>query len=253
METIEKTKTRIGFITNIDESLANAIRRSSSEIPVLAIEEVEFHKNDSALYDEILAHRIGLIPLKDTRKINETGKCSCNGKGCNKCQIQLTLKAKGPATVYSGSIKGDVGMIYNKIPIVLLDKDQELEFIGFARIGKAVNHAKFSPGLVYYRHISKITIKNSDKANEIIKKLGNHIINPSKGKLKSGEIVYSDKDVDEIESMLEENSDIIKVEPGEDLIFFAESWGQLDPKNIISDAVKSLESNLKEVLKSIKK
>ena len=186
METIEKTKTRIGFITNIDESLANAIRRSSSEIPVLAIEEVEFHKNDSALYDEILAHRIGLIPLKDTRKINETDKCSCNRKGCNKCQIQLTLK-------------------------------------------------------------------NSDKANEIIKKLGNHIINPSKGKLKSGEIVYSDKDVDEIESMLEEDSDIIKVEPGEDLIFFAESWGQLDPKDIISDAVKSLESNLKEVLKSIKK
>ncbi|MEM3112854.1 MAG: DNA-directed RNA polymerase subunit D [Candidatus Pacearchaeota archaeon] len=248
----EKSKNRITLVTDVSESLANAIRRSSSEIPVLAINEIEFHKNDSALYDEILAHRIGLIPLTDTRKINEIEKCSCNGKGCNKCQIQITLKAKGPTTVYSGNLKGDVGIVYDKIPIVILDKDQELEFIGFARLGKSIKHAKFSPGLIFYRHLSKITINNPDKYEEIINKLGNHVISPQKGKVKTGDVIYSNKDVDEIESMFENEKDF-SVEHGEKLVFFVESWGQIDPKDIIINAVKSLESNLKEVLKTIKK
>ena len=47
-----------------NEPLANAIRRSVAEIPVLAVDEVEIFKNDSALYDEMIAHRVGLIPLK---------------------------------------------------------------------------------------------------------------------------------------------------------------------------------------------
>ena len=222
METIEKTKTRIGFITNIDESLANAIRRSSSEIPVLAIEEVEFHKNDSALYDEILAHRIGLIPLKDTRKINETDKCSCNGKGCNKCQIQLTLKAKGPATVYSGSIKGDVGMIYNKIPIVLLDKDQELEFIGFARIGKAVNHAKFSPGFMFYRHATEVReMKNKTE--------GDFIYMPKHDLVQTYERDLID---DFVEIRKKDSTVLAKVCPTEELIIEIESFGQIPAKDI---------------------
>ena len=94
---------------------------------------------------------------------------------------------------------------------------------------------------------------NLNEAEELIKRLGKHMIDAPKGKVKSGDVVYSDKDADEIESMVEEESEIIKVEPGKDLVFYAESWGQLEPKEIIIEAVKSLESNLKEVLKSIKK
>ena len=39
---ISKNKEKIVFETDIGESLANAIRRSVLEIPVLAIDEVEF-------------------------------------------------------------------------------------------------------------------------------------------------------------------------------------------------------------------
>ena len=50
-------------VLDIDESLANAIRRSITEIPVLAIDEVEIYKNDSALYDEMLGLRLAVSTM----------------------------------------------------------------------------------------------------------------------------------------------------------------------------------------------
>ena len=63
-----KEKKKFSFTTDMQIDLANAIRRSVLEIPVMAIDEVEIIKNDSALYDEILAHRIGMIPIASNTK-----------------------------------------------------------------------------------------------------------------------------------------------------------------------------------------
>ena len=81
-------------ISEINEVEANTIRRLMiTETPVMAIDEVEIQKNDSALYDEILAHRLGLVPLKTNPKsyiLSE--KCTCKGEGCAKCQTTLTIR-----------------------------------------------------------------------------------------------------------------------------------------------------------------
>ena len=58
--------------SEISESLANAIRRSVSEVSTLAISEVEIFKNDSALYDEMLAHRVGLVPIVNEHVTDKT-------------------------------------------------------------------------------------------------------------------------------------------------------------------------------------
>ena len=58
METIKKTSEELVFTVDMNVSLANAIRRSAGEIEVLAIDECDIYKNDSALYDEIIAHRL---------------------------------------------------------------------------------------------------------------------------------------------------------------------------------------------------
>ncbi|KAI9687233.1 MAG: DNA-directed RNA polymerase core subunit rpc40 [Bathelium mastoideum] len=51
-------------LTGIDASIANAFRRILlSEIPTLAIEDVFVYDNTSIIADEVLAHRIGLVPL----------------------------------------------------------------------------------------------------------------------------------------------------------------------------------------------
>ncbi|KAF2013322.1 DNA-directed RNA polymeras-like proteines I and III subunit RPAC1 [Aaosphaeria arxii CBS 175.79] len=55
-------------LIGIDTSIANAFRRILiSEIPTLAIEDVFIRQNTSIMQDEVLAHRLGLIPLAGNR------------------------------------------------------------------------------------------------------------------------------------------------------------------------------------------
>ncbi len=47
-----------------DASLANALRRILlAEVPTMAIETVHLFANSSILHDEVLAHRLGLVPI----------------------------------------------------------------------------------------------------------------------------------------------------------------------------------------------
>ena len=51
-------------LIGIDASIANAFRRIlMAEIPTMAIEKVYIYNNTSVMHDEILAHRLGLIPI----------------------------------------------------------------------------------------------------------------------------------------------------------------------------------------------
>ena len=83
----------------ITPAFANALRRIMiSEIPVLAIEWVDFRENSSILFDEVIAHRLGLLPLKfDPEKMNFTEDCRCEGKGCPSCQVAFSLEKAGPS------------------------------------------------------------------------------------------------------------------------------------------------------------
>ena len=52
-------------IVGIDAAIANAFRRILiAEVPTLAIEKVYIHNNTGIIQDEVLAQRLGLIPLK---------------------------------------------------------------------------------------------------------------------------------------------------------------------------------------------
>jgi DNA-directed RNA polymerase I and III subunit RPAC1 len=52
-------------IKGIDASLANALRRILlAEVPTVAIETVYIEVNTSIIQDEVLSHRLGLIPIK---------------------------------------------------------------------------------------------------------------------------------------------------------------------------------------------
>tara|TARA_Y100000310_G_scaffold26446_2_gene25228 strand:- start:5622 stop:6359 length:738 start_codon:yes stop_codon:yes gene_type:complete len=237
---------KLKVVLETNEALANAIRRSCNDIPVIAIDEVEIHKNDSALYDEMLAHRLGLIPLEAGKKLEEYKE---GDKPSAKNQAQLTLKLKGPCMAYSGDFKGELKPIYDKMPIVILDKDQELELIAFARLGKGNKHAKHSPGLVYYRHVSEITVKEIEGAKVILEKIKESLTTPLKN-VKVGDVYKSTLDLDEAENLQDEGS--VEVSAGKEMVMFIESWGQVPSKEIFSEAVKTLGGNLKGFLKALK-
>lgn len=53
------------LMSGVDISVANALRRIMlAEVPTMAIDFVEITTNTTALPDEFIAHRLGLIPLK---------------------------------------------------------------------------------------------------------------------------------------------------------------------------------------------
>jgi hypothetical protein len=52
-------------LVGIDASIANAFRRLLlAEVPTMAIETVFVFNNSSVIQDEVLSHRLGLIPIK---------------------------------------------------------------------------------------------------------------------------------------------------------------------------------------------
>ena len=57
------------LIKGTTPAFMNTLRRTMiEEVPTMAIEDVEFRKNNGILYDEMIAHRLGLIPLKTDLK-----------------------------------------------------------------------------------------------------------------------------------------------------------------------------------------
>ncbi|MBU5689683.1 MAG: DNA-directed RNA polymerase subunit D [Candidatus Aenigmatarchaeota archaeon] len=144
------------LIEGIKPAFAGELRRIMvSEVPTMAIEWVDFHANDSVLWDEIVAHRLGLIPLTfDPKFFNFKDECQCEGKGCTRCQVAFALKKTGPCMVYSGDLKTTddrVKPVFDKIPIVELMEGQELELEAFAELGLGKNHAKWQAAVVGYK------------------------------------------------------------------------------------------------------
>ncbi|MFW5704309.1 MAG: DNA-directed RNA polymerase subunit D [Nanoarchaeota archaeon] len=137
-------------------SVVNAIRRIVlDEVPTFAIEDVEIIANESPLYDETLAHRLGLIPLKtDLKSYNFKENCSCGGVGCALCEVKMALSADEEGYVYSGQIKSDdpqVVPVDEKIPVTKIVKGKKVEANMKAILGKGREHAKWAPAHAYMK------------------------------------------------------------------------------------------------------
>lgn len=141
-------------LKGIPRTYANAIRRLAiSEVPTMAIDEVVILDNSSALYDELVAHRLGLIPLQtDLERYVLPEKCDCNNTlGCSKCRVLLVLDAEAKdrtITVLSKDLVSEdqyVRPISDNIPIVKLAPSQKIKLEAYAKLGKGKEHAKWQP------------------------------------------------------------------------------------------------------------
>lgn len=238
METIKKTEDKLIFTMKMPTSLANSIRRSALRIPILAIDEVEIEKNDSALYDETLAHRIGLVPLKMNKDIKEDSV------------VKLKLSSKNPGYVYSQELKGDVEVAYGKIPLTLLKEGQEVKLKGKAITGIGLDHAKFAPGIFTYRIISEITIPK--KYKEKISKLYPENLIKEKG---DSIIIKDDKEktiIDYCEGLCQRDKEDFNIKDTEDLLFIIETYGQIKVEEIFKQSVEILKKELKDFSKEFK-
>ena len=231
MELVKKTPELLVLRIDANESLANALRRSVAEVPTLAIDEIEIFKNDSALYDEMLALRLGLVPLKTEKGMTK------------KTKIDLKLSKTGPGTVYASDLDGNAEVVHGKIPIVFLGEGHKVELVATAALGRGIDHAKYTPGLCYYRHL--VEVKSSSNIDSIIKNSKGLIAPEKKGAKWLCDL--NESEVDEVENM-EKGA----VTQSEEMLLIIESYGSMDAKDILAKAVEALTENLDAFEKELK-
>jgi len=181
IEILELKDDYIKFIlSEVDSSIANALRRCMiAEVPTLAIDMVEFHNNSTVLFDEFLAHRLGLVPLTShqVKEYKYSRECDCE-EACERCSITFKLNVKnskdGTYHVTSrdlqssddqvipvDSTKGGESDIGN-ILICKLGKNQELNLTAIARKGIGKDHAKWIPSVATFQYEPDVKIDQSE-------------------------------------------------------------------------------------------
>jgi len=168
-----------------DAGLANAIRRIlMSDIPSMAIEKVYIYMNTSIMQDEIMAHRLGLLPLNADPRLFSFPPLGWKPETATEKEIlefSLSIKcsrSKDPSKQYTnekvftkhfqwvprGEQEKWIGDTIpgSTDPDILVNKlrpGHEMDLKVFAVKGLGRDHAKFCPvATAFYRLLPSITI-----------------------------------------------------------------------------------------------
>ena len=255
LNVIEQKENKLTFVLkDVTPAYANTLRRLMlAEVPTMAIDDITFFKNDSVLYDEILAHRIGLVVLKtDLKSYNMQSVCSCKGVGCAQCQLKMTLDLEGPRTIYAKDIVSSDPKVVPVFPNTILTKlleGQKLKFEAVAILGLGKEHAKWNPGLVWYYNEPIIKVNNkSKKFNELKDKFPPQVFN-KKGEIEAS-LINSPQLIDACADI---EQDIVSIEFVKDsFVFMLESFGALSTKEIVVTAIEMFDKQLDSFSKLVK-
>ncbi|MDA8054787.1 MAG: DNA-directed RNA polymerase subunit D [Thermoplasmatales archaeon] len=263
---IEEGETFIRFeISDITPAYANLLRRTLiNDIPKLAISKVNFHHGEirqegekvysslTSLFDEVIASRLGMVPLPTDLKMNERDSCSCGGAGCSLCTVNYSIFVVGPKKVMSGDLVaiGDSKMSPSdkEIPIVELNERQAMMLDAEAYLGRAREHARFqTTSGVSYRYGRELKVSAREpELDEIIK-------HSPKNVLKKGdkEVVftadYPSKYIGKVYRM-----DSLEVKEDETrFIFYFETDGSLTPRQILDYALSRIKERLSGIVEKV--
>ena len=139
-------------VSGTDNYHVNTLRRAvMNRVKCFAIDKAMFYENTIAIFDEYIAHRIGLVPISTPQK----------GYG-EADEVLFTLDASGPGIVYSKDLVSsdkEVRVANEGIPIIKLAEGQKLRIEGKAVLGNGAKHAKFQPGFVTFEPIDDTSFK----------------------------------------------------------------------------------------------
>ena len=265
IQILEMAERKCKFILkNSTPSMANALRRTMlSDIPKMAIDKVEFHlgpidvdgkefESVTPLFDEIIAHRLGMVPIPtDLSLFNYQKDCVCGGEGCPSCSIMYLLKKSGPCTVYSGDMEPlgspDLKVKDENIPIVELADRQSVLIYAHAVMGTASTHVKWQVANgVGYKYLPKVTVENDisdeDSIKAVIKGCPKKVFEENGGKL----VVAREIDCIFCDACKANSRGVISVESDDrNFVFKFETDGSLTAQQVLDKAAEVLSENAK--------
>lgn len=253
---LNKNDSEIKFLLeDSNPQFANALRRIMiSEIPILAIDSVDFSINDSVFYNEVIAHRLGLIPLVfDPKKFHFKDEHE-DGKTCSMCEVIFVINKKGPDVVYSKDMKSsdpEVKPLFDEVPIIELFGDQKLKLEASASLGLAKNHARYQAAFTHYKYFPLAKLKGKlENASEVVKAC------PKDALKIDGEKISVTLDCDLCKECVKiaKPKGLLEIEgDSSKFIFNVESVSGLKPEEIILSAIDILKEKVKDFGKEVRK
>jgi len=245
-------------IEDTEVHFLNSLRRIMiSELPKLAIDNVIVYDNTSPLLDEIISHRIGLIPIPtDLRLLNFRQDCKCNDAGCPSCTVRYTLSKEEEGTVYSGDLQPEdknLEIKKDKIPIVELSKDQRIILEVEAILGRGKDHAKWQAvhGAAYkFLPIVTIDTKKCDQCKACIDACPKNIL-----EIKNNKVIVTDIEqctaCKSCVDICENDAIAVEYDPHK-FIFHLETDTSLTAKDALVESAKILIGKYEELGKALK-
>lgn len=179
----QKNDNEIDFTIKTDAFIANSLRRVMiDELFTYAIEYVNMEENSGVMPDEMIAHRIGLCPLKIDENSEEISEDEDeNEDGIYEFELDIEFdkekSVNGVYTVYSKDIvckNSNSSMVYDDIIITKLISGQKIKLTATAIKGNGLEHSKWSPscGTTYEKNgnIFKFHVESTGSltSNEIV-------------------------------------------------------------------------------------
>ena len=263
---------------DVDYSFVNSVRRSLiSMVPCLALHEIDFHMGSlgsyvdeesgdereyesiSAMFNEIVAHRIGMLPIPTDDKTLEAFGNSIDDDS-KQPDIMYSLHKQGPCTVYSGDLEpvsGDDSLIIpeTNVPILKLAEGQAVLVYAKAKIGNAKMHTKWqcvvAPRFYQAPSISVSSGKGSKAVFDIVnkkkfkKKGSNHVLDDPR---------EAHKALNELEKLWndKEAKESVEITTKKDhFIFEFETNGAMKAQLALEQALKALDKHCSEFASAI--
>ncbi|RUS84277.1 hypothetical protein EGW08_007970 [Elysia chlorotica] len=278
IDIIKMSDTDMEFdMVGVDAAIANAVRRVLlAEIPTMAIESVAILNNTSIIQDEVLAHRLGLIPIKaDARMFEYKQKDAEEPTSEDTLQFSLKIKctrnnvssdATDPNVLYKNhkvytkdmewiplpgqehlKAKG-IRPVHEDILITTMRPGHELVMDLYCVKGIGKDHAKFSPvATASYRLLPEIRLLREfyGEEAELLQKSFSpgviKLVETSDGqkmaKVANARLDTCSRNVFRHDEL---KDDVSLLRVRDHFIFSVESTGILPPDVLVSEAIKTL-------------
>lgn len=237
------------LLSGVTPAFANSIRRTIIQgVPVMAVDEAEIAANDSVVSDEILAHRLGQLPLNTPDGYLLPSECDCREGRCSNCSVTLELDEEGATVVRAEDLDSsdpDVSPVQEEAPIVRLGEGQRLELTAIAKLGFGEEHPNWQSAIASYKYMPIIDIDQEarDDWDKCIDVCPEDILEENNGEL----IVTDLEKCTMCEACSDACPDAIKIDgdPSK-FIFRVESTGSMSPEEVVKKSIGILTEKCEE-------